>query len=258
LEVERSTLLAVVNILGLDDLKVLLLGALLGEGDQLRPVTDHVLGQLIDLVADLADAINALLLGLPEVLRERTGNLEMKYQLMMNKVNFGGKCQFWYLKLLYLVILNLPRGGINLGLEKQSQSLLEVYTPFRLIPGDLGSADLSTDNLKDQGLLKELPNVGIDLGHLWEEDLTPVGTIGTIHGVTGLQSLIDASKLGMLQAKLELLLADDIDEDGSINSKTRVVGSHLGHASQQATTVFKHMLLASLPTPFRRSSESAT
>ena len=64
-ERESSTLFAFVNILGLDDLPVALFFALFELGDQFGPVTDHVLGQLVDLVSHFADAIDTLFLGDP-------------------------------------------------------------------------------------------------------------------------------------------------------------------------------------------------
>ena len=36
-------------------------------GNQFGPVTDHVLGQFVDLVGDFTKAIDLLFLGLPEV-----------------------------------------------------------------------------------------------------------------------------------------------------------------------------------------------
>ena len=70
MERESRTPFTVVNILGLDNFEILVLAALLGMGDQLGPVTDHVFGQFIDLVSDFTNAINALFLGLPEIVRD--------------------------------------------------------------------------------------------------------------------------------------------------------------------------------------------
>ena len=64
---EGGTPLAVVDVLGLDDFIETLLGALFDLGDQVGPVTDHVHGQLVDLVSHLADSVNGLFLGPPEV-----------------------------------------------------------------------------------------------------------------------------------------------------------------------------------------------
>ena len=47
-------------------------------GDQLGPVTDHVLGQLVDLVGNFTNTIDTLFLGFPEVVRELFDNLEFK------------------------------------------------------------------------------------------------------------------------------------------------------------------------------------
>lgn len=63
--VERGPLLALGNILGLGESIVPLLRAGLREGNDLGPVSDHVLGQLTDLVDVLADAVDGLLLNLP-------------------------------------------------------------------------------------------------------------------------------------------------------------------------------------------------
>ena len=63
--VERRSLLALGNILGLGQAEVLLLRASLWVGDHLGPVDDHVLGQLADLVDVFANTIDAFLLNLP-------------------------------------------------------------------------------------------------------------------------------------------------------------------------------------------------
>ena len=47
-------------------------------GDQLGFVTDHVLGQLVDLVGNFTNTIDTLFLGFPEVVRELFDNLEFK------------------------------------------------------------------------------------------------------------------------------------------------------------------------------------
>ena len=66
--VESRTPLTVFRVLSLDNLKVLLALAKGRVGDQLRPITDHVLGQFIDCVGDFANTINTLFLGFPEVI----------------------------------------------------------------------------------------------------------------------------------------------------------------------------------------------
>ena len=79
---EGGTPFAVVDVLGLDDFKETLLGALFDLGDQFGPVTDHVHGQLVDLVSHLADAVNRLFLGPPEVVGLHRGrNLKKNFEL---------------------------------------------------------------------------------------------------------------------------------------------------------------------------------
>ena len=150
-----------------------------------------------------------------------------------------------------MVSFRLPRRRIDLGLEKQSQSFLEVDRPFRLLPGDLGKTDLTTDKLENNGLFKQAPDLRVDLGHLGQVKLAPILTIAAVHRVhAGIQTLIDLGELGLFQRQLELVLGQNIDEDSSVNSKTREVGSQFGHAGQQATAVLENVLLALLPSPF--------
>ena len=63
--VERRSLLALGNILGLGEAVILLLRASLWVGNHLWPVDNHVLRQLADLVDVFANAIDGLLLNLP-------------------------------------------------------------------------------------------------------------------------------------------------------------------------------------------------
>ena len=89
-ELEESTpdianndtdMFAVVDVLGLDHLVETLLRALFDLGHQFGPVTDHVQGQLVDLVGDLADTVNGLFLGLPQVVGLNRGGNLWKFEL---------------------------------------------------------------------------------------------------------------------------------------------------------------------------------
>ena len=150
-----------------------------------------------------------------------------------------------------MISFGLPRRRIDLGLEKQSQSFLEVDRPFRLLPGDLGNADLTADKLENDGLFEQAPDLRVDLGHLGQVKLAPILTITAVHRVhAGIQTLVDLGELGLFQRQLKLVLGQNIDKDSSVNSKARVVGSQFGHAGQQATAVLENVLLALLPSPF--------
>ena len=150
-----------------------------------------------------------------------------------------------------MVSFGQPRRRINLGLEKQSQSFLEVDGPFGLLAGNPGLADLTPDQLNNDGLLEQAPELSVDLGHLGQVELAPILTVTAVHRVhAGIQTLVDLGELGLFQRQLELVLGQNIDKDSSVNSKARVVGSQFGHAGQQATAVLENVLLALLPSPF--------
>ena len=81
-EAEGGAPLAVVDVLGLDDFVVLVFLALLALGNQFGSVTDHVLGQFVDLVGDFAKAIDLLFLGLPEVTLLTELQKKKRYEIM--------------------------------------------------------------------------------------------------------------------------------------------------------------------------------
>ena len=173
-------------------------------GDQLGFVTDHVLGQLVDLVGNFTNTIDTLFLGFPEVVRELFDNLEFKitdYILFLitkqtyfceffswnrykrNRRDWTGNGNRFILAIsknrkktrqipwdisIYLVISGgQPRGRIDFGLEEQSQSFFHVDWPFGFSLGNLGLADLALDNLNDDGFLKDSLDVGADLKMRW-------------------------------------------------------------------------------------------
>ena len=170
---------------------------------------------------------------------------------------------YWYKNINFrfanLVFFGLPRGSIELGLEKQSQGFLEVDGPLRLLLGNLGLANLTFDQLKDDGLLKDLLVLSRDLLHLRQVDLTPVGAIKPILRVhASLKTLIDADKARSFQRELQFVGGQNIDQDGGVDSKTGKVGGQLRDSSQQATLVLEDMLLARFPSPFGLGGESAS
>merc|ERR1712018_29034 len=233
---EVSTSFAVINILGLDNFVVLVFLALMAVGNQFRSITDHVLGQFIDLVGDFANTINVFFLGFPKV---HVTNL------------FS----------LLLLFLSQPRGRINLGLEKDSHSLFQVDRPFRLISGDFGLTDFTLRQLKNNWPLQKLHNLRVNLGHLGQVDLAPILAIkAIIGGDTSLKTLVNIGEAGFFEGKLQLVRIQNIDQNSSIKSKTRVVGSQTRDLTQKATTVLKNMSFASLPTPFggKGSGEGTT
>ena len=99
----------------------------------------------------------------------------------------------------------------------------------------------------------------IDLGHLRQVDLTPILAIKTIiGGQTRLKTLVNVGESGIVQRKLQFLIAQNIDHDGSIKSESRVVGGQMRNLTQKATTVLKNMSFAGLPLPFGGIGEGAT
>ena len=98
----------------------------------------------------------------------------------------------------------------------------------------------------------------IDLSHLRQVDLTPILAIKTIiGGQTRLKTLVNVGEPGIVQRKLQFLIAQNIDHDGSIKSESRVVSSQMRNLTQKATTVLKNMSFAGLPLPFRGIGEGA-
>ena len=157
-----------------------------------------------------------------------------------------------------MIAFGQPRGRINLGLEKQSQSFLEVDGPFRLLAGNPGLADLTPDQFNNDGLLEQAPELSVDLGHLGQVELAPILTVTAVHRVhAGIQTLIDLGELGLLQRQLEPVGGQNIDKDSSVDSNSGVVRSQFGHADQQATAVLEHVLLALFPSPFGGGGEGA-
>ena len=91
----------------------------------------------------------------------------------------------------------------------------------------------------------------VDLGHLRHVDLTPILAINAIiGGQTRLKTLVNVGETGVVQRKLQFLIAQNIDHDSSVKSESRVVGSQVRDLTQKATTILKNMSFASLPFPF--------
>ena len=74
------------GVFSLDKFKVFLTLAKLRLWDQVWFVTDHVLGQLIDLVGDFANTVNVLFLGLPEVIRVCVDDLKFRIFIQIFRV----------------------------------------------------------------------------------------------------------------------------------------------------------------------------
>ena len=70
--------------------------------------------------------------------------------------------------------------------------------------------------------------------------------------------MVNVGESGVFQRELQLLIAQNIDHDSSIQSESRVVGSQLRDLAQKATAVLKNMSFAGLPLPFGGIGEGAT
>lgn len=123
------------NIPGLDDLVVLRAGGARAlVGGNLGLLSDHVSGELIDLVGDITDSVKRLFLGLP--VRD-TARVRTTIGVIFDPVNS-------------IRILLSGVSLLELGLEESNEGLLEVDRPLGLIliddDGDESSAGVQLEN----------------------------------------------------------------------------------------------------------------